>query len=202
MSKMYMKDQLGNFRELAPGNVAPSSHVAQQDATFAVPVQRDQPGPLRAYYNDLASGMLPPENMRIENLEYRVRIDPAGEIQQSTQAVQIISQYNFALRRIAGFAMNPSGLGNAGGLISFNVQEQGRSFFVFKKPISFGSVIATSGAGNLAEWDGTYVCVPGTQLEVTWTIDTPRWAALVGATREVGVQLIGDYVICRGTSGF
>ncbi len=197
MSKLYMRDQLGNFRE-----VAPPAQVPQNEATFATPVNSKQPGPLLSYYNDLASGQLPPENMRIENLEFRVRIDPAGEVQSSTEAVQIISQFNFALRRIAGFAMNPAGLGNAGGLISFNVFEQGRNFSVFKKPISFGSVISTSGAGNLAEWDGVYVCVPGTQLVVTWSVDTQRWASLVGATREVGVQLIGDYVICRGNSGF
>jgi len=56
--------------------------------------------------------------------------------------------------------------------------------------------MSTSGAGNLAEWDGVYITVPGTQIEVAWVVDT-RWAALVGATREFGVQLMGDLVACR-----
>lgn len=196
MAQTYMRDRLGNFHEVAPVQNSPQP----ASAPCANPVPADQAGPLRAYYNDLASGKLPPENMRIENLEFRVRIDPAGTVQQATAAVQIISQYNFALRRIAGFAMNAPGLGNASALIGFNVFEEGRNFSVFKKPISFASIMATSGAGNLAEWDGVYVCVPGTQLVATWTVDTQRWATLVGATREVGVQLIGDYVICRGVS--
>lgn len=191
MGQLYMRDDLGNFREVAPP-------AQSAPATFARPVPADQIGPLRAYYGDLASGRIPPENMRIENLEYRVRIDPTGAVQQSTAAVQVISQYNFALRRVTGFALNPQGLGSAPGLIGFNIREEGRNFTVFKKPVSMASILATSGAGNLAEWDGVYICVPGTQIVVDWTIDTQRWPILVGATREVGVQLIGDYVICRG----
>ena len=93
--------------------------------------------------------------------------------------------------------MNPSALGNAPGLINFNCEEQGRSFTVFKTPVSFASVISVSGAGNLSEFDGVYICVPGTQFQVNWTVDTQRWGALVGASREVGIQLIGDLVSCR-----
>lgn len=189
MSQFYVRDNLGNFRAL-PAQNTPSPQ--------SVPVASVSPqvGPLRAYYDDLASGKIPPENMRIESLEYRVRIDPAGAIQFSTAAVQIISQYNFALRRVAGFALNPAGLGSAPALIGFNIKEEGRNFTVFKRPISMASILATSGAGNLAEWDGVYICVPGTQVLVDWSVDTQRWPILVGATIEVGVQLIGDYVVC------
>ena len=45
-------------------------------------------------------------------------------------------------------------------------------------------------------WDGVYICVPGTTLEALWTVDTNRWAALVVAAREFGIQLLGDYVAC------
>lgn len=154
-------------------------------------------GPVLGYYSDLASGYVYPERARIENIQFRVRIDPAGDITFSTAAVQIVSNYNFVIRRIAGFAMNPGALGNAPALINFNLFEQGRSFSVFKTGISFASIISTSGAGNLSEFDGVYITVPGTQLEVQWQVDTARWAALVGASREVGVQLIGDLVSCR-----
>lgn len=154
-------------------------------------------GPVLGYYSDLASGFLFPERTRIESLQFRARIDPAGEITFSTPAVQVVSNFNFVIRRIIGFAMNPAALGNAPALIDFNAQEQGRSFTIFKRNVSMASILSTSGAGNVMEYDGVYICVPGTQLEVTWQIDTARWAALVGASREVGIELVGDLVSCR-----
>jgi hypothetical protein len=48
----------------------------------------------------------------------------------------------------------------------------------------------------VAAWDGVYITVPGTDLAVAWSVDTQRWPALVGATKEFGVQLLGDYVAC------
>jgi hypothetical protein len=159
---------------------------------------KPQAGPIVAYYADLSSGILAPENMRIEDLTFRVKINPAGEITFQTDAIQIISQYNFALRRLVAWNMNPLIMGNAPGLVSFNVKEQGRNFTVFKTPVSMASVSAAGGAGNPAEFDGTYIAIPGTQLAVEWTVNAPLWASLVGTTKEMGVQLIGDYVICRG----
>lgn len=155
------------------------------------------PGPLVHYYSDLSSGLLAPEDMRIENLAFSVRIDPTGAITAETPATQVVSRYNFAIRRVAGFAMNPLAVGNAGALVTFQIIEQGRNFNVFKRPVNMQSILATGGAGNLAEWDGVYICVPGTDLQVQWTVDTARWPALVGATREFGIQIMGDYVICR-----
>lgn len=156
-------------------------------------------GPLLSYYADLSSGVLAPENMRIEDLTYRCRINPAGEITFQTPSIQIISQYNFALRRIVAWNMNPLIMGNAPGLVSFNPKEEGRNYDVFKNPVSMASVSAAGGAGNPAEFDGTYVAIPGTQLSVNWFVNAPLWASLVGTTKEMGVQLIGDYVICRTT---
>lgn len=160
---------------------------------------RPQPGPIVGYYADLSSGVLAPENMRIEDLTYRVKINPAGEIIAQTGSIQIISQYNFALRRLLAWNMNPAVMGNAPGLVSFNVKEEGRNYSVFKNPISMASVSAVGGAGNPAEFDGTYIAIPGTQLSVEWTVNTQLWGSLVGTTKEMGVQLIGDYVICRTT---
>jgi hypothetical protein len=158
-------------------------------------------GPLLGYYSDLASGYLFPEKARIENLQFRVRIDPAGAITYQTPPVQIVSNYNFVIRRIVGFAMNPGSLGNAPALIDFNLVEQGRSFSVFKRNVSFASMIGTSGAGNICEWDGAYICVPGTSFDVTWAVDTGRWGSLVGSSREVGIQIIGDLVSAAGGEG-
>lgn len=158
--------------------------------------QRVPPGALVQYYGDLSSGVLPPEDMRIESIQFRVTINPLGQITFQSSAVQIISRYNFAFRRIVGFALDPATSGAAPALLSFNVLEHGRNFNVFKTPINFQTLMSTSGAGNLAEWDGVYITVPGTQIEVSWSVDT-RWAALVGATREFGVQLMGDLVVCR-----
>lgn len=175
---------------MTPGLRAPQGGP---DAGIAVP-----PGPLLQYYSDLSSGMLPPEDMRLEDLQFRVRIDPAGNIVQESPSVTLISRYNFAFRRVTGFIMDPDLAGAAPSLVNFQIQEQGRDFSVFKRPVSMQSLLSRSGSGNIAEWDGVYITVPGTDLAVQWTIDTARWPALVGATKELGVQLLGDYVVCRG----
>jgi hypothetical protein len=156
------------------------------------------PGALIQYYSDLSSGLLPPEDMRIEDLQFTVTIDPTGAIVRESNAVTLLSRYNFAFRRVTGFIMDPDLGGAAPFLVSFQIQEQGRDFSVFKRPVNMQSLISRSGSGNIAEWDGVYITVPGTDLAVQWTIDSARWPALVGATKEVGVQLLGDYVVCRG----
>ncbi len=158
---------------------------------------RVPPGALVSYYSDLSSGLLAPEDMRIEDLQFRVLIDPAGNVVSQSQPATLISRYNFAFRRAVGFMMNPDIAGSAPMLVNFNIREQGRDFTVFKRPVSMQSVLGTSG-GLQSEWDGVYITVPGTDLAVDWTIDTQRWPGLVGATREMGVQLLGDYVVCRG----
>ncbi len=159
---------------------------------------RVPPGPLLQYYSDLSSGMLPPEDMRIEDHQFRVQIDPAGNITAFTNAITVLSRYNFAFRRVTGFIMDPDLAGAAPMLVNFQIQEQGRDFDIFKRPVSMQSLLSRSGSGNIAEWDGVYITVPGTDLAVEWTVDTARWPALVGATKELGVQLLGDYVVCRG----
>lgn len=154
------------------------------------------PGALVQYFNDLASGAIVPEDMRLEDLQFRVQIDPTGAITFQTPSIMLISRYQFALRRIMGFALDPEFVGAAAALVSFQVREQGRNFDIFKRPISMASILSTSGPGKPAEWDGVYISVPGTEIEVNWVVDTARWAALVGSTKEFGVQLMGDYTAC------
>jgi len=175
---------------MTPGLQPPG---AGPDADVSVP-----PGALIQYYSDLSSGLLPPEDMRIEDLQFRVRIDPTGAITFESQAVTLQARYNFAFRRVSGFIMDPDLAGAAPSLVNFQIQEQGRDFQIFKRPVSMQSLLSRSGSGNIAEWDGVYITVPGTNLAVEWTVDTARWPGLVGATREMGVQLLGDYVVCRG----
>jgi len=175
---------------MTPGLRAPAQGP---DAGVRIP-----PGNLIQYYSDLSSGMLPPEDMRIEDLQFRIRINPDGSIAAQSNPVTLLSQYTFAFRRVSGFIMDPDLAGAAPSLVNFQVQEQGRSFTVFKRPVSMQSLLSRGGSGNIAEWDGVYITVPGTDLAVEWTVDTQRWAGLVGATKEMGVQLLGDYVACRG----
>ena len=153
-------------------------------------------GPIRAYYADLTSGEIRPEDVRIESLPYRVEINALGEILTNTDAVSIISRYNFVLRKIYAWGMNPADLGFAPGLTRFNAREQGRSMDIFKMPQFIASYLGTSGPCTPHEWDGCWITVPGTQLEVNWTIDSLVWPAMVGAYRMFGVDLVGDYVNC------
>lgn len=154
------------------------------------------PGALVQYYSDLSSGMLPPENMRVENLQYRVRIDPTGLIAYQTPDIQVVSSYNFAIRRVYVGMMQPLLAGAAPALVNFNIREQGRNFDVFKTAASLACGVNNNGP-NLFEWDGVYICVPGTQLAVNFSVDRPRWQSLVAAQKEFVVQVVGDYVICR-----
>ncbi len=181
---------------MPPGTPAMGAPDAVPSAGMPERGQRVPPGNLVQYYSDLASGAIVPEDMRLEDIEFRVRIDPTGQITFQTPSVMLVSRYNFALRRIQGFVMDPNIAGAAPSLVNFNVREQGRNFDLFKRPISMQSLVGLNGRDAEAEWDGVYITVPGTEMEVAWVIDTPRWAALVGATREFGVQLLGDYVAC------
>lgn len=170
-------------------------------SSFPVPNSNDEevpPGALVQYYGDLSSGVLPPEDMRLESLQYRVQIAPDGTVNSESESVMLVARYNFAIRRVIGFCMDPSNAGAAPALVDFNIKEDGRNFTVFKTDMSMAA-IANAGSSPVAEWDGVYITVPGTQLSVTWSIDTARWSSLVGATKEFGVQIIGDLIACRPT---
>ena len=156
--------------------------------------QKIPPGALVQYYSDLASGVIAPEDMRIEDLQFRVQIDPTGQILSQTDPIMLISRYQFVLRGIIGFRLDPLMGGAAAGLVNFNVNETGRNFTVFKRPVSMASIL--QGGQTEVRWDGVYITVPGTELETIWTVDQNRWAGLVGTTKEFGVQLVGDYVAC------
>jgi len=166
--------------------------VPEQGVPVMIP-----PGALSQYYNDLASGVIVPEDMRPEDLEFRVQIDPAGGVVFESAAVTLISRYQLAIRRVVGFIMDPDLAGSAPSLVRFNIVEQGRNFNLFKKPVNMQSLLSRPGAGTMVEWDGVYITVPGTDLAVAWSVDTARWAALVGTSKELGVQIIGDYVACQ-----
>lgn len=157
--------------------------------------QKVPPGNLVQYYNDIASGVLAPEDMRIENLQFRVQIDPAGNITFNTDAITLVSRYMFVFRRVSGFILDPDFAGMAPGLVNFQVRENGRNFEIFKRPVSMQALLTRNG-NNVMEWDGIYTTVPGTDMSVEWTVDTQRWPLLVGVTKELGVQLLGDYVAC------
>ena len=185
---------------IAPADLrAVVAAVSQGQQQGKAPTGRVPAGALLQYYSDLSSGLIPPEDMRIEDLQFRVLIDPAGNIVTESPKVTLLSRFNFAFRRVSGFIMNPALAGAAPSLVSFQVQEQGRDFSVFKRPVSMQSLLGRAGASNPAEWDGVYITIPGTDLAVNWSVDTARWAALVGTTQEMGVQLLGDYVVCRGS---
>ncbi|MGL4255625.1 MAG: hypothetical protein ACRCSL_04770 [Microbacterium sp.] len=153
------------------------------------------PGEILTYYGDLASGAIRPEDVRIDALTFRAIIDRNGNVTFQSPKITVISRYNFAIRRIFGAVLDAPNAGFAAGLIRFNVQEQGRSFFVFKNPVTLSGV-TNGGSAVPYEWDGVYICVPGTDLEVTWSVDAALWQTLVGAPRVVEIVLTGDYIAC------
>lgn len=150
------------------------------------------PGALLTYYGDLASGVVRPEDIRIEDLTFRATIDASGVVVAQTSKITVVSRYTFVIRRIYAQIVNPLLAGSAAGLIKFNLREQGRSFDVFKNPQSFAAALE-----NPIVHDGAYLCVPGTDLEATWVIDVALWTALVGASKVVEITVSGDYIACK-----
>lgn len=153
------------------------------------------PGEKLTFYGDLASGAIRPEDIRIEALTFQAVISAAGQVVQQTSKITVVSRYNFAFDAVYGKVVNSPALVDAApGLVRFNVREQGRNFDIFKQPVSFGAVLE-----NEYRWDGIYICIPGTDLEVTWSVDTALWVALVGTSRIVEVSLLGSNVACGPT---
>jgi hypothetical protein len=197
---MNAYDQYGRPMQMVPmpgGGMAavPVQAPSSQQLPSPQPKgEKIQPGALAQYYNDAASGIIVPEDMRIEDLQYRVQIDPLGNIIFQTASIGVLDRYQFILRGVMGWSMSPELVGAAGALVNFQIQEQGRSFTIFKRPVAMASLLQS--ADNSVRWDGVYITVPGTDIEVQWTVDTTRWPSLVGVSKEFGIQLIGDYVAC------
>ncbi len=152
-------------------------------------------GEVLRYYGDLASGAIRPEDVRIEALTYRLIVNPDGTTAFTTPKVSIISRYNFCIRRVYGALANPSFAGAAAALIKFNFLEQARNFNVFKVPLTL-SPVASGNSTQPYLWDGVYITVPGTDLEVSWFVDQTLFVSLVGATKIAEVVLSGDYIAC------
>lgn len=158
------------------------------------------PGDLLTYYGDLASGALRPEDIKTEELSYTVTISPTGQLlaqDPGNSVIQIISRYNLSIETIRGSIMNPGLAGAAPGLVKFNLREQGRNIDVFKRPVDFGTLVES--CANPMEWRGTYLTIPGTSLEVVWTVDLALWPVLVGASRRLTLTVGGSYIACDPT---
>lgn len=192
-----MRRGFGDTPGIAPAG-SPQMGVPGQVPTAGMPILRGvpvPPGQLVQLYSDLASGILAPEDMRVDDLKFTVQIDPAGNIVRQTNAVTLVSRYNFAIRKVIGFMMDPDLAGASPFLVDFNIRENGRNFDVFKRPVSMQSTLSPGGVVP-TEFDGVYITVPGTDLDVAWFVDTARWPALVGTTKELGIQIVGDLVAC------
>lgn len=164
----------------------------------------EQFGPIRAYYADLISGQIQPEDMRIESLPFRAEINAAGQVFTQSDPTNVISRYNFVILKVLAWIANPFFAGFAPGLMRFNLKDQGRNFDVFKLPQFLHSYVGSGGTTQPHDYYGCFITVPGSALAVDWTIDTVLWASQVGAYRMVGVDVTGDYVNCgqpRAPSG-
>ncbi|NJN63458.1 MAG: hypothetical protein HC882_00340 [Acidobacteria bacterium] len=151
------------------------------------------PGPILEYYGDIASGAIRPEDVRIEDLSFEVVIGADGSILSQTEKITVVSRYSFAIKRVYASLVEAADVDAAKGLVKFNLQEQGRNFTVFKRPVDIGAILTVK---EPLYWDGVYICVPGTDFEAVWSVNQARWAALVGASRILSVSVTGDYIAC------
>lgn len=153
------------------------------------------PGAILTYYADIASGAIRPEDVRFDALTFDLVVDATGTQVFASDKVTVIARYNFAIRRMYGAVLNPEFAGPAAGFIRFNVLEQARNFNIFKRPLTLAA-ITPGGSTEPYVWDGVYITVPGTDLEVSWSIDSALFATLVGATKRAQVVIVGDYIAC------
>lgn len=163
-------------------------------------VARLPPGELRTYYGDIASGVLRPEDVRFEELTFEVTIGANGQVASSVPSnntVQVVSRYNLAIETVRASIRNPTLAGAAAGLVKFNLAEQGRNFSVFKAPVDFGTLVES--CANPMEWRGVYICIPGTQFAIEWSVDAVLWQQLVGAPRTLRLTIGGSYIACSPT---
>lgn len=153
------------------------------------------PGAVLTYYADIASGAIRPEDVRFEALTFKLIVDGTGTPVFTSDKVTVIARYSLAIRRMYAAVFNPEFAGPAAGFINFNVLEQARNFSIFKRPVCLAAV-TTGGSTEPFAWDGVYITVPGTDLEVSWSIDSALYASLVGTTKQACVVISGDYIAC------
>lgn len=168
-------------------------------ADKSIQVSQIPPGELLTYVGDIASGALAPEDIRLETISFTAVIGPNGQLLSQSPdngTVQIASRYNFVIEEIHGSIENPRLAGAAASLVKFNLEEQGRNFTIFKRPVDFATLVESS--GQPYRYRGTYICVPGTQFQILWFVD-PAWPALVGGQRRVTVSVTGTYIACEPT---
>jgi hypothetical protein len=158
-----------------------------------IQISQIPPGPILQYYGDIASGAITPDDVKIEALTFFATISPAGLVIDQTSKISVNARYNFAMREVRASIINPELAGAAPDLIRFQVKEQGRGFDVFKQPVDFAAGLGQ----RWFRWDGVYICVPGTDLAVDWTVDTALWAIFVGVPKRVKITISGDYIACR-----
>lgn len=152
------------------------------------------PGAVLTYYGDIASGAIRPEDVRFEALTYKCIVDGTGTPVFTSDKVTVIARYNLAIRKMYG-ALPQTFPSPAAQLVNFNVLEQGRNFNIFKRPVSLAAVTPGGSSEPLA-WDGVYITVPGTDLEVSWSIDSALFATLIGTTKQAQITIVGDYIAC------
>ena len=84
-------DEYGRPVQLVPRAGGGLSAVPMGPAPTQQPVgpqpEKVPPGALVKYYSDIASGVVVPEDMRIEDLQFRVQIDPLGNIVFQTDSM-------------------------------------------------------------------------------------------------------------------
>ncbi len=151
------------------------------------------PGAILTYYADIASGAIRPEDVRFEALTFKIIVDATGTPVFTSDKVTVIARYNLAIRRMY-CALAESIASPAGQFINFNVLEQARNFSIFKRPVSIAA--AARASSEPFAWDGVYITVPGTDLEVSWSIDSALYASLIGSTKHAQIVITGDYIAC------
>ena len=142
-------------------------------------------------YNDLRNPELGIDVIRPELPEFLVTVAADGTITPS-DSQPTLKGYILSIYGVQAWAKGGTIPGdNAPALISFNIVETGRGQNVFKKTVRLSGFMET----QEGSWFSPYRCLPGTDLEISWTVAT-TWTAEINAQRVFGVRLMADYYLC------
>lgn len=142
--------------------------------------------------HDLQNTEVDIDMMRPELPEFTVTVDAAGTVTASA-AQPTLKGYVLSIYGMQAWVAGGTVPGDqAPALVTFNVRETGRGQDVLRRAVRVAGFME----GQETAWFMPYRCMPGTDLEATWTVDT-TWAAQINAQRVFGVRLVADYYKCR-----
>lgn len=163
---------------------------------------RSDIGPVERYLQDGYN--LPPEVVRIEHLEFRIRIED-GKVTFQDAPKSIDPEFTFILRRIKGWAASNDEQTLQTPLphkVTVNLADNGRARQgLFEDPIRLSTLCQVDGSpAHDMVWDAFYRYQVSATVKAVWDFDVDAFDD-TGVDVEFGIAVTGDLVRTRTLPG-